>query len=86
MGDESRVLVLALGVIELFFESCNILLSECHYCPTFLLNVIFLGQLTIEGFDFLIKNDNLNIIVNDVSMMYRQLSNGIYILSRPVNV
>ena len=30
VGDGSHVLVLALGVVELFFESCKVLLSECH--------------------------------------------------------
>ena len=86
MDDESRVPPLALGVKELFFEFCNVLLSECHYCPIFLLNVISVGQLTIERFDFLTKNDTSNIIVNDVSMMCGQLSNVIFILSWPVNV
>ena len=86
VGDGSHIPILALGVMELFFESCNTLLSECHYCSSFLLNVISIGQLAIEGFNFLIKNDILNIIMNDFSMMYGQLSNGIYILSWPVNV
>ena len=70
VGDGSRVPVLALGVVELCFESCKILLSDCHFCPSFLLNVIFVGQLAIEGYDFSIKNDILNIIVNDMSVMY----------------
>ena len=69
MGDESRVPVLALGVVELCFESYKILLSDCHFCPSFLLNVISVGQLAIEGYDFSIKKDILNIIVNDMSMM-----------------
>ena len=86
MGDGSRVPVLALGVVELFFESRKILLSECHFCPSFLLNVISVGQLAIEGYDFSIKKDILNIIVNDLSMMCGQLSSKIYILSWSVNV
>ena len=43
VGDGSRVLVLALGVVELCFESYKILLSDCHFCPSFLLNVISVG-------------------------------------------
>ena len=66
MGDGNRVSVLTLGVMELCFESCKILLSDCHFCPSFLLNVISVGQLTIEGYDFSIKKDILNIIMNDV--------------------
>ena len=69
MGDGSHVPVLALGVVELCFESCKILLNDCHFCPLFLLNVIFVGQLGIEGYDFSIKKDILNIIVNDMSVM-----------------
>ena len=69
MGDGSRVSVLALRVMELCFESCKILLSDCHYCPSFLLNVISIGQLAVEGYDFLIKSDILNIIMNDMSVM-----------------
>ena len=80
-GDGSPISVLVLGVMELFFESYRVLLSECHYCPAFLLNVISVGQLAIEGYDFLIKNDILNIIVNDTSIMCGQLYNGIFMLS-----
>ena len=43
VGDGSRVPVLALGVMELCFESCKILLSDYRICPSFLLNVIFVG-------------------------------------------
>ena len=69
MDDESHILVLALKVIELFFEFCNVLLSDCHYCPAFLLNVISIDQLVIERFNFSIKNDTLNIIMNYISVM-----------------
>ena len=69
MEDGSRVPVLALGVMELCFESCKILLSDSHFCPSFLLNVISVYQLAIEGYDFLIKKDILNIIVNDIAVM-----------------
>ena len=81
MGDGSCVLVHALEVVELIFESCNMLLSEYHYYPVFLLNVISIGQLSIEGFDFLIKNDILNIIMNDTFVKCVQLYNGIFMLS-----
>ena len=43
VGDESHVPVQTLGFMELFFESCNVLRSECHYYPTFLLNIISVG-------------------------------------------
>ena len=42
--------------------------------------------MAVEGYDFLIKKDILNIIVNDMSVMCGQLSSEIYMLSWPVNV
>ena len=67
--DGSRVPVLAFEVMELCFESCKMLLSDCHFYPSFLLNVISVGQLAIEGYDISIKKYILNIIVNDMSVM-----------------
>ena len=38
VGDGRPVPVLALGTIKLVFKSNVIVLSECHFCPSFLLN------------------------------------------------
>ena len=70
MGDGSPVLVLALGVVKLFIEFYNVILSECHYFPKFLLNVISIGQLTIDGHELSIKSDVFNIFKNGVSMKF----------------
>ena len=86
VGDGSSVPVLALGVVELCLETFSVVLSDCHYCPSFLLNVISVGQLATEGYEFSIKNDILNIIMNGVLIMQGQLKNGIYTLLRPVSV
>ena len=86
MGDGSLVPVLALGVVQLGLESVNVILSECHFCPSFMLNVISVGRLAREGYEFAIKNDILDIIMNCVVIMQGQLNNGIYTLLRPVNV
>ena len=86
VGDGSRVPVLALGVIKLSLESCSVILNDCHYCPSFILNVISVGQLAKENFEFSIKNDSFYIIMNGVKIMIGQLINGIYTLSRSVNV
>ena len=45
VGDGSKVLVLALGVVNLYLESCNIILNDYHFCPSFVMNVISVGQL-----------------------------------------
>ena len=69
VGDGSSVPILALGVVKLGLESCNIILSDCHYCPSFMLNVISVGQLASEGYEFSIKNDILHIIMNGVKII-----------------
>ena len=38
------------------------------------------------GYDFLIKGNICNIILNGVTIFVRQLNNRIYLLSQPVNV
>ena len=43
VGDGSKVPVLALGIVNLSLESCNIILNECHFCPSFVMNVISVG-------------------------------------------
>ena len=81
VGDGRSVPVLALGIIKLVFNSCSVILNECHYCPGFMLNVISVGQLAINGYELLIKDDIYKIIMNDVCVMIGQLQNVIYILS-----
>ena len=55
VGDERSVSVLALGTIKLIFKSNIIILSECHFCPFFLLNIISIGLLAMYGYEILIK-------------------------------
>ena len=77
----SQVPVLALGVLKLVFESCTIILNECHYCPSFILNVISVGQLAMYGYELSIKNDICKIIWNGSVVMNGYMNNGIYVLS-----
>ena len=41
VGDESKVSVLALGIMNLIINSRNVILSECHYCPNFFIKYYF---------------------------------------------
>ena len=68
VGDGSRVPVLALGVVNLCLESCNIILNDCHFCSSFVMNVISIGQLAQENYEFSIKKDILYIIVNGIKV------------------
>ena len=86
VGDESSVPVLTIGVLELVFNFYFIILNECHFCPTFLLNVISIGLLAKANYEISIKNVTLNIIMNGISVISGHLSNRIYILSQPVNI
>ena len=55
IGDGRLVSILALGIIKLVFESHYIILNECHYCPNFLLNIIFIGLLAKSNYKISIK-------------------------------
>ena len=63
--DGSLVPILALETIQLIFESNSVMLDECHYYPSFFMNIIYVGFLAKLDFKFLIKDDFCNIIVND---------------------
>ena len=86
VGDGSQVSILALGVVKLIFKSNSIILSDCHYCPSFLIKIISVGLLAKDGYSLSIKNDYYDIIMNDVTIMQGQLRNHIYILSQPMSV
>ena len=57
------------------------MLDECHYYPSFLMNIISVDLLAKLDFKFLIKDDFYDIIVNDATIMRGLLKHGIYILS-----
>ena len=72
--------------MNLVINSNKVILNECHYCPTFLLNVISVGLLAMNDFEISIKEKFCNIILNDVTILIGQLNNGISLLSIPVNM
>ena len=57
------------------------MLNDCHYCLSFLMNVISVGLLTKLDYKFITKDDFCDIIVNDTIIMLGQLIHGIYIIS-----
>ena len=62
------------------------MLNDYHYCPSFFMNIISVGLLTKFGYNFIIKNDSCDIIMNDTIIMYGQLKHSIYIIPRSVNI
>ena len=70
VGDGRLVPVLALGIIKLVFNSYIIILSNCHYYPSFLLNIIFVGLLAKENYEISMKKNFYDIILNGVTIMH----------------
>ena len=56
--------------MQLIFESNSVMLDECHYCPSFLMNVISVGFLVKFDFKFLIKDDFYDVIMKDTIIMH----------------
>ena len=81
IGDESQVPVLALETIKLIFESESIILNECHFYPSFLVNIISVGLLANYGYEISIKKDIFYVTLNGSIVMNGQMNNGIYIVS-----
>ena len=71
MEDGSQVPILTLGVIELVFKSNSVILSDCHYYSSFLMNIISVDLLTKDDYNLSIKNDYCDIIINDVTIIRR---------------
>ena len=57
VGDGRLVSVLVLEIIKLVFDSQSIVLSDCHYCLSFLLNVISVGLLAKINYEISIKKN-----------------------------
>ena len=71
VGDKRVVPVLAIEKVHLVLNSNIIILDDCHYYPSFLMNVISIGFLAKEGYNFSIKKNFCNIIMNGVTAMHR---------------
>ena len=86
--DESRVCInfVVDALLEFVFEFEVIVLNDCHYCLTFMMNVISVGLLTKSGYTLLIKKNYYDIILNDIIKFHGQLKHDIYTLPWPINV
>ena len=62
------------------------MLDDYHYCPSFMINIIFVGLLAKLSYKFIIKDNFCDIIMNDTTIMHGQLKYDIYIISRSVSV
>ena len=67
--NESQISILTLEVVKLVFKSNSVILNDCHYYPSFLMNIISVGLLTKDGYSLSIKNDYCDIIMNDATII-----------------
>ena len=90
VGNGQQVAALAVGTYDLALPSGLILeLNNCYYVPAVSRNIISVSSLDLDGFHFIIKNNNFSIYRVDIFYGYAQLSNGLYVLnleqSKPIN-
>ena len=77
VGDGRAILVLAIKKVWLVLNSNVIILDDCHDCLSFLMNVISIGLLAKDDYNFSIKFFFYDIIVNGVMVMHGQLKHDI---------
>ena len=62
------------------------MLDDCHYCPSFMMNIISVGLLAKLDYKFIIKDNFCDIIMNDTTIIHGQLKHGIYIILWPISI
>ena len=77
VGDERAVPVLVIEKVQLILNSNVIILDDYHYCLSFLMNVIFIGFLAKDGYNFSIKKNYYDITMNSITIIRGQLKYGI---------
>ena len=82
VGNGAKVAALAVGTYELALPSGLILsLNNCYYVPAMSRNIISVACLDLDGFDFIIKNNNCSIFKRGLYYGNAYLANGLYILN-----
>ena len=83
VGNEARVVALAVGVYDLTLPSGLVFqLKNCYYVPTVSRNIISISCLDVDGFHFIIKNNIFSIYNADIFFYENaHLSNGLYVLN-----
>ena len=83
VGNGRPIPVVAIGIVKLVFKSTVVVLSECHFYSSFLLNIISVGLLTKTSYEISIKKR----ILMSFWMVLLWMDNWIMgLMSQPVNV
>ena len=81
MGNGARVLVVALGVVNLKLPSGDYLsLEECHYVPSIVKNIISVSCLDKMGYTLIIKDKCCSIYLGSKLVVTIPLVNGLYMI------
>ena len=62
VGNGRAVRILAIEKVQLILNLNIIILDDCYYCLFFLMNIIFIGFLAKDGYNFSIKECFCDII------------------------
>ena len=80
LADGSRILIVAVGVFNLCFNSRVLILKDCLYVPNVRRNLIFATYLGKHGHCVILK-DNVVIKKNKVLICSGNIVDGLYILT-----
>ena len=81
MGNDARVAVVALGVVNLKLPSGDYLsLEECHYVPSIVKNITLVSCLDKMGYTLIIKNKCCSIYLGSKLVVTAPLVNDLYLI------
>ena len=81
MGDTSRVVAVAVGVVTLHFEGGKkLILSDCLYVPSVRRNLVSISCLSFNGYLSLFNKDSIFIKYGDDIICHGMLSDNLYLL------
>ena len=81
MGNDARVVVVALGVVNLKLSSRDYLsLEECHYVPSIVKNIISVSFFDKMGYTLIIKDKCCSIYLGSKLVSTAPLLNGLYVI------
>ena len=81
VGNGARVAALAVGTYLLTLPSGLVLvLNNCYFVPAMSINIIFISSLALDGYKFVIENNNCFILKDNLFYGNVLLERGLYVL------
>ncbi|KAL8157506.1 hypothetical protein AgCh_002277 [Apium graveolens] len=80
MGNGARVAAISVGSFSLHMPTGKtIILNNCYYVPSIVMNIVYIPMLDVDGFSFIIKNNECSILTDNVLFGRGILNNGLYV-------